>query len=175
VFAYAERISAVGNYAYVPVTVVPNPEKDSTHFHLVYATRNLIGFGVFKNAERQALQVAGEVRADAKRRKRERESGNLELFQGESLPDTNYTDRLSLHYRTLARAKVLELLRKQKQVPYDLLFPLALRYPFVTEQDLRFWIDEIADKFGLKPREQVLKTGCGHFVQLRINAERLLM
>jgi len=43
VFAYAKRIAEVGKFEYVPVTLVPHPTKDRTHFHLVYATRNING------------------------------------------------------------------------------------------------------------------------------------
>jgi three-Cys-motif partner protein len=173
VFAYAERIATVGGFAYVPVTVVPHPERDATYFHLVYATRDLKGLEVFKDSERKALEVAGELRADAKRRKRERNTGQAELFAGETLPDTNHTDYLHQHYQRLAKKNVLDLLHAKLQVPYDELFSIALRYPLVTQNDLRSWISEVAEVQGLGPREKP-KPRQGLLIQMRENMGQLL-
>lgn len=167
VFAYADRLGVVGGFKHVPVTVVPHPEKDSTHFHLIYATRSIKGLEVFKGAESAALEAAGEARADAKRRKRERNTSQAEFLSGEMIPDTNYTDRLRQHYLPQARDEVIKLLSNGRRLSYDDLYSTALRYPLVTQYDLRAWISEVAEVQGLGQREKVPKIGSNHWVQLR--------
>jgi hypothetical protein len=164
----------VGNYAHVPITVVPHPKKDSTHFHLIYATRSIKGLEVFKSAERAASEVAGEVRADAKRRKRELNTRQPEMLPGDMLPDTNYSDKLRQHYQSLAREVIVNLLDGGDRVLYDNLYSAALRFPLVTERDLRGWISEIADVQGLAPREKVPKICYNHFVQQKSKPQLLL-
>ena len=171
VFRYRDRIAEVGGFPHVPVTVVPHPEKDRSHFHLVYATRDLKGVCVFKESERKALEVTKELRADAKRRKRERVSDQGELFGGNLLPETRYTDELHSHYSAIARREVLALLGEKKRLPYDELFGLALSFPLVTQDDLRDWLAGIARIEGLKERERVPKPECDHYVEMLCTRE----
>ena len=165
VLAYAERVGSVGGYSYTPVTIVPHPEKDRSHFHLVYATRTLKGVEVFKESERNAITITEQVRADAKRRKREQASGQHEMFTGSALPESGYTDALRIRYGSLARAKVMALLQPGVQVPYDNLYAAALSYPLVTQTDLRDWISDARGQvIGLGQRERVPKPGSNHAV-----------
>src|SRR5205085_1323750 len=43
VAAYARLLREVGSFAHVCNSIVLDPDKDSTHFNLIYATRNLKG------------------------------------------------------------------------------------------------------------------------------------
>jgi three-Cys-motif partner protein len=167
IFEYAERVSRTGNFAHVPITLIPHPTNDRTHFHLVYATRNLMGVEVFKAAERHALNLAGEVRADAKRRKREAKTNQSEFFDGAELPETNYLEEQSSHYSKLARDKVHDFLRKKIEVSYDDVYAVAMRFPLVQAPALRTWISEIADLTHLGDGHKVPKLNLGHRVKIR--------
>lgn len=166
VFRYRERISEVGNFRYVPVTVVPHPQKDRSHFHLVYATRDLKGLTVFKDSERKAIEVTKELRADAKRRKREKDSKQAELFGGSLLPDARYSDELHDHYSAIAKSAVMALLKERKRLSYDELYACALSYPLVNQDDLRDWMRDVARIDGLGESERVPKPQHGHYVVL---------
>lgn len=140
---YARRLAEEGRFPHYSVTIVLQPTRDRTHFHLVYATRDLKGIEVFKEAERKALKLSETVRADAKRRAREQASGQNELFGGETMPDVNYLAELQVHYEAKAEQELKQLVRGVEEIDYDSLYAHALRHPLVQEAFLRKWIKEI--------------------------------
>jgi three-Cys-motif partner protein len=52
VAAYSKLLRDVGRFDHVCNSIVLDPDKDSTHFNLIYATRDLKGVEAFKDAER---------------------------------------------------------------------------------------------------------------------------
>ena len=62
---YSENVRRVGTFRYVSAAVVLHPETDRKYFHLIYATRNLKGIEVFKQAEKSAMAVMEQARATA--------------------------------------------------------------------------------------------------------------
>lgn len=167
VFEYAKRIGQMGRFPFVPVAVVPHPTKDRTHFHLVYATRSLKGLEVFKSAERRALSMVGEIRADAKRREREERSGQPEFLTGSDAPDVGYVNELARHYGNLARESVHRLIREKREISFDEVYATGMRFPTVQLAALREWIDEVGEIVNLGGREKVAKLGAGHRVKIR--------
>lgn len=145
VAAYADRISAVGRFPFVPYTFVLKPVTDTTHFHLVYATRHLRGVEVFKEAERKALELSEVIRADAKRRARESHSGQTEFFGGTELPERMFLAELHDYYEGKATQAVAALFGAGGSVGYDDLYAAALRYPTVQESFLKKWLSTHAD------------------------------
>ena len=57
VTAYSECVKRVGVFRYTSSAIVLHPKKNRTHFHLIYATRDLKGIQVFKEAEKKAMPV----------------------------------------------------------------------------------------------------------------------
>ncbi|HEY5792337.1 MAG TPA: three-Cys-motif partner protein TcmP [Chthoniobacterales bacterium] len=167
VFTYAKRIAEVGGFDHVPITVVLHPTKDKSHFHLVYAMRNIAGLKVFKEAEQHALKLSEQVRADAKRRAREASSGQSELFGGREIPETIYASELLEHYESLARSSVHELIRDKKEVSYNNVYAIGMQFPMVQEKSLRSWITEIADVINLSPMKKVPKLNSEHRIRFR--------
>lgn len=166
---YADRIAAVGKYPFVSIALVLQPKRDRTHYHLVYATRNLRGIEVFKDAEKKALKLSETVRSDAKRRARETATGQPELFGGSDLPETAYLAELQVHFEAKAE-KALERLRlKHAEIAYDNLYAAALRFPTVQEAFLKQWIKGRADllNLGEKTSPQILKRHRVRFLQSR--------
>lgn len=139
--AYAERIKEVGGYSYVSTALVLQPTRDRTHFHLIYATRDLRGLEVFKKAERQALDLSKTLRSDAKMRSRIKDTGQAELFDGAALPDVGYLESLQKHYEDKAEKALGAFVAGRKSCAYDELYAIALSFPTVQESPfLRDWI-----------------------------------
>jgi len=139
--AYAERIKEVGGYPYVSTALVLQPTRDRTHFHLIYATRNLKGIEVFKKAEEQALELSKTLRSDAKIRARVEATGQEEFFAGEDLPEISYLRTLQTRYETKAATALVEWTNGKSTCAYDELYAIALSFPTVQEAPfLREWI-----------------------------------
>ena len=138
--AYARRLAHEGEFPFYSVAMVLQPTRDRTHFHLVYVTRNLKGIDVFKDAERKSLKLAENVRAEAKKGKREQATGQIELFGGTEMPDVNYLAELQDHHEARAREALEQLTAGVTEIVYDDLYAVALRYPLVQEKFLRAWI-----------------------------------
>jgi hypothetical protein len=83
-------IHDTGAFRYVCAAVVLHPQKDTAHFHLIYATRDLKGIDVFKEAEKTAMKVMEEARAEAQQRQRT-QKGQHELFPAPVLHHANTT------------------------------------------------------------------------------------
>lgn len=165
---YMRGVQETGGFRYVCVAAVLHPEKDTSHFHLIYATRDLKGVEVFKDAERAAMKVMEEARAEAQQRKRER-SGQVELFGAPVLHRSSYYESLKERYTTKARERLLLLLRERRRVTYDEAWEAILSSPLVWESDVKEWIREWQDQGvvnleGLSRRERVPKLGHQHVV-----------
>ncbi len=100
---YLDAVKQTGNFPHACSAIVLHPEIDRTHFHLIYATRNLKGVEVFKEVEKQAMQVMEKARADAQQRRRVKKTQTMELFGSEfGHKSTLYDD---LRERYLSKSK----------------------------------------------------------------------
>lgn len=163
VSAYCENLSKKGQFRYICQAVVPRPQVNRTHFHLIYATRHPKGAEVFKEAEKNSIPLMHEARAKAQMRRRRERTGMDELFE---MYDPKYVDDLRKRYLTKASNLVLEMLRVNEKVPYDDVWASIIGFPLVWESDLKDWIHEwiSSDKKkvkieGLEPKERVPKLG----------------
>ena len=77
--------------------IVLHPERDRTHFHLVYGTRHRKGVEVFKDAEKKAMATQETARAAAQERRRQQSTGMASLF-GDIAPGLGPLNRLRRHY-----------------------------------------------------------------------------
>ena len=102
VAAYSRLLRDVGSFAHVCNSIILDPDKDSTHFNLIYATRNLKGVEAFKEVERLALKHHEETRAQLRGDKIERKSGTGSLFGRDAFAMRHY-DKLRERYLTSAR------------------------------------------------------------------------
>jgi three-Cys-motif partner protein len=149
VAAYADRLAAVGDYPYASTALVLHPTKDRTHYHLVYATRDIKGIEVFKDAERKALKLSESLRADAKRRRRESATGQVEMFGGQEVPETEYLARLQAHFEVQAETALISMAKARRDWDYDALYAAALRFPTVQEAFLKRWLHGRAEFVNL--------------------------
>ena len=78
---YAQRVQKAGGYPFVCYTPVLHREDDTTHFHLIYASRHEKGVEVFKEAERWAVDVMEQKRAQAQQTKRTAGGQSLPVYR----------------------------------------------------------------------------------------------
>ena len=174
---YIRNVKSTGKFPYVCSAIVLHPEIDRTAFHLIYATRNLAGVEVFKDAEKRAMALMEKARAEAKQRKREEKTGQTELYGGEVLHDATHYTSLRVHYLAKSKQAVLDLIGVQTKIPYDQACALTLSFPLSWESDLkewiRYWVQEgLLTISGLKARQQVPQRGEGIVLILRASTER---
>jgi three-Cys-motif partner protein len=136
---YAQRVQRAGGYAFVCYTPVLHREDNTTHFHLIYASRNEKGLEVFKDAERRAAAVMENKRAEAQQGKRTAGGQSL-LFDAQVMHDPAYYSGLRSLYLDRARREVQEVLERQHLLGYDDAWQMAMKHPLVWERDLRDWI-----------------------------------
>ncbi len=166
---YCEQVNSVGGFAHVCPAIILHPEKDRTHFHLVYATRNPRGVEVFKTTERKSLSVMEEARGEARKRKREKSTGQVELFSGAVTHDSTYVQNLRDRYTGQARTRVQGLLQSKKRLLYDDLWAAAMTIPMTWESDLKDWLFEWKKGGRLElvkmgPKQRVPKLGARNVV-----------
>jgi three-Cys-motif partner protein len=143
VMAYSECVKRVGSFGYTSSAIVLHPEKNRTHFHLIYATRVRKGIKVFKDAEKKAMSVMEKARDEAQNREREERTGQTEfrLFSGTVTQDpSEYFRSLRERYMSRARAAVLALLQTKRRLAYDEAWSSAMTFPLTWESDLKYWI-----------------------------------
>lgn len=163
---YIRNVKTTGKFPYVCSAIVLHPEIDRTAFHLIYATRNLAGVVVFKDAEKRAMDLMEKARADAKQRKREEKTRQTELYSGEVLHDPIHYSSLRAHYLAKSKQALLDLIKTHTKTPYDQACALTLSFPLSWESDLKEWIRHWVPEgrltvSGLKARQRVPQRGEG--------------
>ncbi|SRR6266498_1617694 len=164
---YAENVARTGGFKFTSKAIVLHPQFDRTHFHLIYATRNVKGVEVFKDAEKKAMAEMQQVRAKAHQREQEKRTRQTELFEPEVLHSSDYFDSLRERYLTKAKGQVRHSLQSEGRISYDDAWSLALKEPLVWESDLKEWVAEwkkagIVAIEGLRPKQRVPQLGAKH-------------
>lgn len=167
---YSDSVKRTGQFNYLSHAIVLHPEKDRTHFDLIYATRHEKGVEVFKDAEKKAMTEGEHARAEAQRRSRESKSGQSEfLFTDRSSHGSAYYESLRSRYLARSRESVRRQMSAKQRVPYDDAWILALAQPLTWESDLKEWIDAWVKEGALKiegmtERQRVPHRGKGNIL-----------
>jgi three-Cys-motif partner protein len=169
---YVHSVRAVGGFAHVCVAIVLNPERDRTHFHLIYATRHRRGVEVFKDAEKKAMAAQEAARAAVQSRRRQRTTGMASLFDDAAMHDSAYYDELRRHYCDRSQRLVRHALEQRGRVPYEALWDVAMSQPLTWESDLKAWLKDWAadgriSHGGWKPNQRVPQLDAKNFVVWR--------
>jgi three-Cys-motif partner protein len=160
---YSERIRKAGQYTFAAYTPVLHRADDTTHFHLIYATRSEKGLEVFKDAEWQAVALMEQKRAEAQQAKRTAGGQSL-LFGPAEMHNADYYDKLRTQYLTRATEQLENDLGKRISIDYDEAWGRFINHPLVWEKDLRDLISiwRKAGKLeisGLSPRQVPKRAG----------------
>jgi three-Cys-motif partner protein len=162
--AYARQVRKIGCYRYSCAAIVLRPLEERSFFHLIYATRSRRGVEVFKEAEKKAMPLMAEVRAEAHQRRRISETGEPELFRACDMAASQKITRLRERYLNLARREAEDKLQSNPSVAYDDLWDAAMAWPLVWDCDVKAWLADwrqrgVVDVLGLSPRQRVPKMG----------------
>ena len=104
---FRETLKEKGSFEYVVSTRIDKPTKDRPHFFIVYGTKSIKGLIAFRQIEYRALREHERSRSLAKSKKREENSGMVDLF--------------TTHQAKLKEATFDELVEEQKQLASTLL------------------------------------------------------
>ena len=132
-YSFADEIRRF--YPFTCTSVVINPLRDQTHFHLIYGTHNLRGVEKFKEAEKGCFGVMEAVRIDARHRQ-EALGGQQELFDATPQHD-RYVQELRSHYLQQAGNALCEARSQHGTISDEEAFKIASQYPLVWKNDLR--------------------------------------
>lgn len=164
VLEYSRNVKMVGGFEYVRSAIILHPEKDRSHFNLIYATRSAKGVEAFKDAEKAAMKAQEQTRANAEA-KDLATIGQTTLFSESELPyNHQYYQELRKRYVKMAKSNVMDELTKCNILPYDTAWEVALAQPLVWESDLKEWIKKWqesgqVDVVGLTGRKRTPKYG----------------
>lgn len=163
---YSRNVKGTGSYTHTSSAIVLHPEKDRTHFHLIYATRSPRGVQAFKEAEKKAMSVMQQARGEARKRRREESSGQIELRIGDIALDPTYYNSLRTRYIGQAREAVSHLLQEKTTVTYDEVWSIAMTFPMVWESDLHEWLGDwkkigLLEVVGMSSKQQTPKPDKG--------------
>lgn len=139
---YMRNVKRAGNFDFVAAAVVFKPGIESTHFHLIYATRNRKGVEVFKNVEKRAMDEMDDVRAVSKQRREIARTGQSFLLPAKEWHSSReLAERRKSHERQ-ARNLVWSAIRQQRRVLYDNLWTDVMAVPLVNDRILKEWLEE---------------------------------
>ena len=166
---YQKSVRQFGGFRYVCSAIVLHPERNRTHFRLIYATRHRKGVEVFKEAERKAMEVQEAARARARDRSRRESSGMSSLFGAQEMHSSAHYELLRDRYVARSRAMVQGVLEARKRVLYDDLWDLALSQPMTWERDIKDWIRQWIEcgrlePEGWQPKQRVPHRGKGNLL-----------
>lgn len=136
-YSFADEIRKY--YPYTSTSVVLNPLRDQTHFHLIYGTRHLKGVEKFKEAEKSCFGFMQAVRIDAQQRHCATEFDQGVLFDLRPIQD-RYLQGLRRHYLSQALQEVTCESRK-KRIDEKTIWEIASRFPLVWKTDVRDWLN----------------------------------
>ncbi|HEY2092692.1 MAG TPA: three-Cys-motif partner protein TcmP [Thermoanaerobaculia bacterium] len=164
---YFQNLKARGKFPHVAAAIVLDPEISRTAFHLIYATRNIVGLQVFKGVEKSAMKAMLEAQEAAAIRRRRTDKTQGDLFGPIDVIVPKHYKMLRDRYTTAAQSLVASLLSKRGTLVYDDAWRAALTYPLVWEGDLKDWITAWRTEgritvTGLGPRERVPKLRQNH-------------
>jgi three-Cys-motif partner protein len=170
VAAFSQWVRKLGLFKYVVSAIVLHPIRNRTHFHLIYATRNIEGLRTFREVEGQTLGLHKSLREGARQRDEVARTGQPSLFgPGTVEGGQSYVDELRDRYHATARGEIRERLELRREVSFDALDEVSLLHPMTSTRDLKAWLSEwkregLVVYAGLEPTGRTLKPRSGHRV-----------
>ena len=134
---YCQRLREAGDFPFTGSSVILNPRQDRSHYHLVFATRSVIGLQVYREVESMSLGLQTSTRKHARQRARIASSGQQELFGPEDAFSSSYVEELMDEYQPRAAQYLQKRLSSPDLVPYKTLAGELMLFPMVTEQRVK--------------------------------------
>lgn len=143
---YRERLKARALLGYVADVAIPHPTSDRTYFRLVVGGGHPAVVKLFRKIEENVCgKVAGLIRQEAKRGKRESTTGQLELGVETPALDVRYAN-MKQKGRRDAEVTILETIRLHGPRRFAELWPAVLERHHVTHEDVKGLVQELASR-----------------------------
>ena len=140
---YCQRLRARGKFDFTGSSIVLDPHRDRSHYHLIFATRSIIGLQVYRAAEAKSLELQSIVRSQAQQRARIAKAGQTEMFDAATYPDTSYVEQLMDRYHRKARGHLFHRISKPAIIPYKTFAGELMSFPMVSEKHVKEWLREL--------------------------------
>lgn len=135
---FRSTLKAAGNFDYVVSTKIDKSTADRPHFFIAYATKDRNGLKTYRQIEYDALKEHAKGRATAKERKREANTGTVDMFaahhveaQGDSIDD------IVAEQKDLAAAHILRLLGEFGPMAFSKVVDILLQAHMLRETNVK--------------------------------------
>lgn len=167
--AFRTHLREIGNFRHVVSSIVRDPTKARTKFHLVLGTHNDKGLRTFREVEFESLRDQMDLRGTARQRKRIKATQQQERFPSTDIEQDVDLLRLRANYHSDAREALIATLQTRGAVSFDELELAAMQHDLVRSRDVRDWLGGLRSQGlvrfeGLKPKERTLKPASNHRV-----------
>ena len=172
---YCDRLGQDCDFQHVHRAIILYPNRDQTHFQLIYGTRHPKGVQKFKEVEKSAMKSQEKLRAKVEQQ-RSQSTGQMSFLDPAEMPESAYYRQLRHRYTSQAKRTIASTLNAEYRASYDSLWFRALTFPMVWESDLHDWLnrwlsDGAVEWEGKRSREKTFKKSVGHVVVRK--AERI--
>jgi three-Cys-motif partner protein len=135
---FKETLKEAGRFRFVVSTVIDKALVDRPHFFITYATKSLDGLKEFRETEYRALREYARNRADAKEKKRDKESGSVGLFPGyEGGLQADTIDDAVREQMAAASAHLIDVLSRQPSITFESLVMRLLQRYMLRETNVK--------------------------------------
>ena len=145
---YCNQVKKICNYKYVARAIILNPEKDKTHYHLIYGTRNPKGLEVFKGAEKKAMEAMEKKRKENTDPYDDEQQLQFDMAEAERI-DSYYAELRNM-YLEHSRNKLCRVLKTNYEHTYETLYDEVLIEPLTWKTDLDNWLKAMKSDGELK-------------------------
>ncbi len=171
---YLENLARKCDFPIVSRSLVLQPEKDQVYFNLVYATKNIKGLDVFKDAERLSMTETEKTRVRYVQARKHNPDESYLFGMEEFEPSmTDHYTTLRENYISKSKHDLTILLNSETVISFDKIIIETLKYPLVWKKDVIDWLQTLnkgnnkkIEFLGLKENERTPKILKKHRVKI---------
>lgn len=135
---FRETLKAAGRFSHVVSTRIDKSTQDRPHFFLAYGTKDRAGLKAFRETEYGALREHARNRSAAKDRKRESQTGTINLFSDfEADAQEASIDGIVSEQKQLAKARLVQLLTENGAMRFSKVVDLLLQAFMLRETNVK--------------------------------------
>ncbi len=162
VSSYAAAVKNAGHYSFSCAVPVMDPKRDRFLFHMVFGTRNIRGVEVFKEAEKNMIDVMHRLRAEAQRRRALDAGSSGFLFEPLATYKEERFSRFRVRSLALAQRTLEKKLRTERTLFMQDLLNSGFQFSAVVKEDVcdivLHWLDAgKARLLDVSPRQRTLR------------------
>lgn len=135
---FRDTLKVAGGFDYVVSTKIDKSTADRPHFFIAYATKDRNGLKAYRQIEYDALREHAKGRAAAKERKREAQTGIIDMFAADSVErQGDSIDDIVAEQKDHAAAHILKLLTDFGPMAFAKVVDLVLQAHMLRETNVK--------------------------------------